>query len=77
VHSSSDLAGQGARRRRHLAWGHDDYERCERYSAEGLEVSQQAGDELGAAWTRAGLGLSAMSGSNYAAEPTIGFEPFS
>jgi predicted ATPase len=50
-----------------LAWGHDDYERCERYSAEGLEVSQQAGDELGAAWARVGLGLSAMSGSNYAA----------
>ena len=53
-----------------LAWGHDDYERCERYSAEGLEVSQQAGDELGAA--RVGLGLSAMSGSNYAAARRIG-----
>jgi predicted ATPase/DNA-binding XRE family transcriptional regulator len=50
-----------------LAWGHGDYERCERYSEEGLEVSQQAGDELGAAWARVGLGLSAMSGSNYEA----------
>jgi predicted ATPase/DNA-binding XRE family transcriptional regulator len=50
-----------------LAWGHGDYERCGRYSAEGLEVSQQAGDELGAAWARVGLGLSAMSRSDYEA----------
>jgi predicted ATPase/DNA-binding XRE family transcriptional regulator len=50
-----------------LAWGHGDYERCGRYSEEGLEVSQQAGDELGAAWARVGLGLSAMSGSDYEA----------
>jgi predicted ATPase/DNA-binding XRE family transcriptional regulator len=50
-----------------LAWGHGDYEQCGRYSEEGLEVSQQAGDERGAAWARVGLGLSAMSGSDYAA----------
>jgi Tfp pilus assembly protein PilF len=30
-------------------------------------VSRQAGDELGAAWARVGLGLSAMSGSDYEA----------
>jgi predicted ATPase/DNA-binding XRE family transcriptional regulator len=50
-----------------LAWGHGDYERCGRYSEEGLEESLQAGDELGAAWARVGLGLSAMSGSDYEA----------
>jgi predicted ATPase/DNA-binding XRE family transcriptional regulator len=50
-----------------LAWGHGDYEQCGRYSEKGLEVSQQAGDELGAAWARVGLGLSAMSGSDYEA----------
>jgi predicted ATPase/DNA-binding XRE family transcriptional regulator len=50
-----------------LAWGHGDYERCERYSEEGLEVSRVAGDELGAAWARVGLGLSAMSGSDHEA----------
>jgi predicted ATPase len=50
-----------------LAWGHGDYEQCGRYSEESLEVSQQAGDELGAAWARVGLGLSVMSGSDYEA----------
>jgi predicted ATPase/DNA-binding XRE family transcriptional regulator len=50
-----------------LAWGHGDYERCGRYSEEGLEESLQAGDELGAAWARVGLGLSAMSRSDYGA----------
>jgi predicted ATPase/DNA-binding XRE family transcriptional regulator len=50
-----------------LAWGHGDYERCGRYSEEGLEVSHQAGDELGAAWARVGLGLSEMSGSDHEA----------
>ncbi len=50
-----------------LAWGHGDYERCERYSEVGLEESRQAGDELAEAWARVGLGLSAMSGSNYEA----------
>ena len=50
-----------------LAWGHGDYERCGRYSEEGLEESLQAEDELGAAWARVGLGLSAMSGSDYEA----------
>ena len=50
-----------------LAYGHGDYERCERYSEEGLELSRQVGDELGAAWAQVGLGLSAMSGSDYEA----------
>jgi tetratricopeptide (TPR) repeat protein len=50
-----------------LAYGHDDYDRCERYSREGLELSRQVGDELGEAWARVGLGLSAMSGSDYEA----------
>jgi predicted ATPase/DNA-binding XRE family transcriptional regulator len=50
-----------------LAYGHDDYERCERYSEEGLELSRQVGDELGAAWSRVGLGLSAMSMSDHEA----------
>jgi predicted ATPase/DNA-binding XRE family transcriptional regulator len=48
-----------------LAWGHGDYQRCGRYSEEGLKESRQADDELGAAWARVGLGLSAMSGSHY------------
>src|SRR3712207_6953619 len=50
-----------------LAYGHDDHELCERYSEEGLELSRQAGDELGAAWSRVGLGLSAMSMSDHEA----------
>src|SRR3712207_2533645 len=50
-----------------LAYGHGDYELCERYSEEGLELSRRAGDELGAAWARVGLGLAAMSGSDYEA----------
>jgi predicted ATPase/DNA-binding XRE family transcriptional regulator len=50
-----------------LAYGHGDYERCEGYSEEGLELSRRVGDELGAAWARVGLGLSAMSGSDYEA----------
>lgn len=50
-----------------LAYGHGDYERCERYSEEGLELSRQVGDVLGAAWARVGLRLSAMSGSDYEA----------
>ena len=50
-----------------LAWGHDDHELCERYSGEGLESCRQEGDDLGAAWARVGLGLSAMSGSHHEA----------
>ncbi|HET6260983.1 MAG TPA: hypothetical protein VFG99_01940, partial [Chloroflexia bacterium] len=50
-----------------LAYGHGDYERCEGYSEEGLEVSRQVGDELGAAWAQVGLGLAGMSGSDYEA----------
>ncbi|HZG62410.1 MAG TPA: helix-turn-helix domain-containing protein [Rubrobacteraceae bacterium] len=50
-----------------LAYGHGDYERCGRYSEEGLELSRQVEDELGAAWARVGLGLSAMSGADYEA----------
>jgi non-specific serine/threonine protein kinase len=50
-----------------LSYGHGDYERCKRYSEEGLEVCQGAGDELGVAWALVGLGLSAMSGSDYEA----------
>jgi predicted ATPase/DNA-binding XRE family transcriptional regulator len=50
-----------------LAYGHGDYERCKRYSEKGLQVSQEAGDELGAAWALVGLGLSAMSGSDHEA----------
>jgi predicted ATPase/DNA-binding XRE family transcriptional regulator len=50
-----------------LAYGHGDYERCEKYSEKGLEVSRGAGDELGGAWARVGLGLSAMSAPDYEA----------
>jgi predicted ATPase/DNA-binding XRE family transcriptional regulator len=44
-----------------LALSHGDYERCERYCEECLELSRQAGDELRAAWAQLGLGLAAMS----------------
>ena len=50
-----------------LAYGHGDYERCERYSQEGLELCRQVEDELGGAWARVGVGLSAMSTSDYEA----------
>jgi predicted ATPase/DNA-binding XRE family transcriptional regulator len=50
-----------------LAYGHGDYERCERYSKEGLELCRQVGDELGEAWAGVGVGLSAMSTSDYEA----------
>lgn len=48
-----------------LALSHADYERCEEYCEESLELSYQIGDELAAAWSRLGLGLVAMSRSDY------------
>jgi tetratricopeptide (TPR) repeat protein len=50
-----------------LALSHADYERCEEYCEESLELSYQIGDELAAAWSRLGLGLVAMSRSDYGA----------
>ena len=50
-----------------LAWGHGDYEQSEKYCEEALELSQRAGDNLRAAWARAGLGLAAMGRSDYEA----------
>jgi predicted ATPase/DNA-binding XRE family transcriptional regulator len=50
-----------------LAFSHGDYERCEAYSEEGLELSRQIGDELGAAWARVGLGVVAMTRTDHEA----------
>ena len=50
-----------------LAYGYGDYEWCERYSEEGLELSRQVGDELGIAWAQFGLGVAAMSRSDHEA----------
>ena len=44
-----------------LAFANGDYEQCERYAEEGLELSPQVGDKLQAAWARAGLGIVAMT----------------
>jgi predicted ATPase/DNA-binding XRE family transcriptional regulator/Tfp pilus assembly protein PilF len=48
-----------------LAFSHGDYERCERYAKEGLELSRQVGDERRAAWARVGLGVVAMSRTDH------------
>ena len=50
-----------------LAYGHGYHERCERYCEEALELSRQVGDELVAAWARAGVGMAAMERSDYEA----------
>jgi tetratricopeptide (TPR) repeat protein len=50
-----------------LAFSHGDYERCESYAKEGLELSGQVGDELRAAWARVGLGVVAMSRTDHEA----------
>ena len=43
-----------------FAYGYGDYERCEMYLEECLELSQTVGDNLQSAWARFGLGLAAM-----------------
>ena len=55
-----------------LAYGHGDYEWCERYSEEGLKLSRRVGDELGMAWARFGLGVVALSRTDHeAAAPRL------
>jgi predicted ATPase/DNA-binding XRE family transcriptional regulator len=54
-----------------MAFGHGDYEQSERYCEEALELSQQAGDRIRAAWARAGLGLAAMSRADYEAAASL------
>jgi predicted ATPase len=49
-----------------LAYGYGDYEWCERYSEEGLELSRQLGDTLRVAWAEFGLGVAAMSRTDHA-----------
>jgi len=44
-----------------LAFGSGDYERCERYAEESLELSPRVGDKLQSAWAQAGLGIVAMT----------------
>ena len=48
-----------------LAYGYGDYEWCERYSEEGLKLSQQVGDKIGVAWARFGLGVVALSRTDH------------
>lgn len=50
-----------------LAYGYGDYEWCERYSEEGLDLSRRVGDKLGMAWAHFGLGVVAMSRTDHAA----------
>ena len=48
-----------------LAYGHGDYEWCERYSEESLKLSRQLGDTLRVAWAEFGLGVAAMSRADH------------
>jgi predicted ATPase/DNA-binding XRE family transcriptional regulator len=50
-----------------LAYGHGDYEWCERYSEESLQLSRQLGDTLRVAWAEFGLGVTAMSRADHEA----------
>jgi predicted ATPase/transcriptional regulator with XRE-family HTH domain len=50
-----------------MAFGHGDYEQSERYCQEALELSQQVGDKIRAAWAWVGLGLGAMGRCHYEA----------
>jgi tetratricopeptide (TPR) repeat protein len=54
-----------------MAFGHGDYEQSERYCEECLELSEQAGDRLRAAWARVGLGLAAMGRSDHEAAASL------
>jgi predicted ATPase/DNA-binding XRE family transcriptional regulator len=54
-----------------MAFGHGDYEQSERYCGECLELSEQAGDRLRAAWARVGLGLAAMGRSDHEAAASL------
>ncbi len=48
-----------------LAYGYGDYEWCERYSEEGLELSRQIEDTLRVAWAEFSLGVAAMSRADH------------
>jgi predicted ATPase/DNA-binding XRE family transcriptional regulator len=50
-----------------LAYGHGDYEWCERYSEESLQLSRQLGDTPRVAWAEFGLGVTAMSRADHEA----------
>jgi hypothetical protein len=65
VRSLAGSAGEGARVRRLLAYGYGDYEWCERYSEESLELSRQLGDTPRVAWAEFGLGVAAMSSADH------------
>ncbi len=54
-----------------MAFGYGDYEQSETYCAECLELSQQVGDKLRAAWARVGLGLAAMGRSDHEAATSL------
>ena len=54
-----------------MAFGHGDYEQCEKYCEECLELSQQAGDRIRAAWARVGLDLAAMGRTDYEAATSL------
>ena len=57
-----------------LAFGQGDHEQCERYAEDCLEPSRQTGDKLRVVWARAGLGVAAMSRTDYeVATPTSYF----
>ena len=48
-----------------LAYGYGDYEWCERYSEESLELSRQLGDTLRVAWAEFGLGVASLSKADH------------